>query len=195
MKSFYASQSTTELIVFIFVLLFAVWYLSTQAGRLDRLHHRVHVASSALDTQLARRAGIIVELALSLDIDPVSQAILAQAGHDALTSTHTDWTDRADIENQLTDNASDILNDLAELVTTGEYQLPQATRDQLIELSEAWQSMQMSRRFHADAVRACLVIRQQKLVRWLHLAGHARLPETHDFNDELPVGLATLTSA
>ena len=171
-----------------------MWYISTQAGRLDRLHHRVHMAAAALDAQLSRRSGVVAELAHASDFDPVTQAVLAQAAHDSLTSTLLTWDERADLENQLTETLQVVLNDTAELVAAGDIVVDVALRDQLQELHSAWQAMQLSRRFHADAVRACLTIRHQRLVRWLHLAGHAKLPTTHDFNDELPTGLTALIS-
>lgn len=195
MTNFYASRSTTELIAIITGILFALWYISTQAGRLDRLHHRVHMASAALDAQLARRAGIAAELAFSLELDPVSQAVLSQTAHDALAATTLPWDERANIENQLTETIDDILSDTVELVVAGEVAVNDVNRVHLKELFDAWEALQLSRRFHADAVRACLVIRHQKFVRWLHLAGHARMPKTHDFNDELPKGLTALLSA
>ena len=38
------------------VLALFAWYLSFSASRIDRLHHRVEGARSALDAQLVRRA-------------------------------------------------------------------------------------------------------------------------------------------
>ena len=93
------------------VLLIAVvaWYLSFSAGRLDRLHHRVEGARSALDAQLVRRAEAAVELgafaAEGLDVSlemifPVDRAyaalkdgsvdFVAGSAHSAL-SAFPDW--------------------------------------------------------------------------------------------------------
>lgn len=182
----------TELILAIAFVLFSVWYVSTQAGRLDRLHNRVNMTSASLDAQLTRRAAAVTELAHSSDLDPVSQVVLGQSAYDSLSSTDLPWTQRVDIENQLTDVLADVCNEIADLVDSGDFNLTPTLKALLTDLDQAWQALQLSRRFHAEAVRNCLVIREQKLVRWLHLAGHAELPTTHDFNDEIPVGLTAL---
>ena len=49
--------------------------------------------------------------------------------------------------------------------------------------------VQLSRRFHNDAVRACRQVRRQRLVRWLRLAGHTPWPETVEMDDTPPPGL------
>mgnify|MGYP000973801501 CR=1 FL=1 len=45
----------TEILVVAVVLGAIVVYLSSAAGRLDRLHHRIETAAAALDAQLLRR--------------------------------------------------------------------------------------------------------------------------------------------
>lgn len=62
----------------------AIWYLSHQAGRLDRLHHRIEVANAALDGHLTRRAGIAAEIVSLNFLDPASEAYLMQSAHDVL---------------------------------------------------------------------------------------------------------------
>ena len=54
---------SNQMIFGLLVIAFSVWYLSHQAGRLDRLHHRIDVAELALHGQLVRRGGIVAELA------------------------------------------------------------------------------------------------------------------------------------
>jgi hypothetical protein len=58
------------------------------------------------------------------------------------------------------------------------------------ELVEASKRVELARRFYNDAVRATLALRRHRLVRWLHLAGHAPLPQPVDFDDRRPPGLA-----
>jgi uncharacterized protein len=41
-----------------------------------------------------------------------------------------------------------------------------------------------ARRFHNDAVRDALVVRDRRLVRWLHLAGSAAHPMYFEMDDE-----------
>ncbi|MGA1480885.1 MAG: hypothetical protein ACO38N_07415, partial [Candidatus Nanopelagicales bacterium] len=49
--------------------------------------------------------------------------------------------------------------------------------------------VQLSRRFHNDAVRACRQVRGQRLVRWLRLAGRTPWPTTVEMDDTPPPGL------
>jgi len=55
----------SQSIILIVAIAFAVWYLSHQAGRLDRLHHRIEVTELALHGQLVRRGGIVAASASS----------------------------------------------------------------------------------------------------------------------------------
>jgi hypothetical protein len=68
----------TWVLVAVAVVLVAAWYLSFTASRLDRLHHRVESSRAALDAQLARRAGLAVELALRVG-EPHGAALAAAA--------------------------------------------------------------------------------------------------------------------
>ena len=46
--------------------------------------------------------------------------------------------------------------------------------------------VQLARRFHNDAVKDVQRVRRKTVVRWFRLAGHAELPATIEFDDELP---------
>src|SRR5678815_3445570 len=63
--------------------IFAAWYLTFSATRLDRLHARVEGARSALDAQLVRRASVTLQLAASGRLDPATSLLLADAAHEA----------------------------------------------------------------------------------------------------------------
>jgi YebC/PmpR family DNA-binding regulatory protein len=54
-------------------------YVSWRAGRLDRLHHRVDAARTALDLALVRRSSSAYELASSGLLDPATSLLLADA--------------------------------------------------------------------------------------------------------------------
>ena len=47
----------------------------------------------------------------------------------------------------------------------------------------------MARRFYNDAVIDVRRVRRKTVVRAFRLAGHAELPSTIEFDDELPEGL------
>ena len=49
--------------------------------------------------------------------------------------------------------------------------------------------MQLARRFHNDAVKDVQRVRRKAVVRWFRLAGHAEMPQTIEFDDELPAAV------
>ena len=173
-------------VLILLVVLVFVWYLSHQAGRLDRLHHRIEVSEIALLGQLNRRAGILAELSSGSSVDPALSVVWGEAARDVLTHEMDDTAARIFVENELTQ----VL--LATLEHTEEVEEirsePHAAR-LLDELSHVASRIQLGRRFHAEAVRDCLEIRTQFLVRLFHLAGHAPVPQTIDFDDQIPAGL------
>jgi hypothetical protein len=171
-----------QFVVFVAVL---IWYLSTQAGRLDRLHHRIDVAAAALDTHLARRAGIVAEVASSDVLDVVTAAMLLQSAHDALASGDLDETDRLDAESNLSDVLCAALDNLNELELTDAIQI--ALMD---ELQQMCGRVVMSHTFHTDAVNDCINIRRQWLVKLLFLAGRAPMPKALNFRDDAPAAFA-----
>mgnify|MGYP006272984523 CR=1 FL=1 len=173
-------MSKWELFALIVLVVF-IWKLSHKAGRLDRLHHRIEVAHVALDGHLARRAGIIAELGQA-----VQNQQLVILAHQALTINPTDLDARSIVENQMMSELNQTFSDSA---TVAEW-LTEARIAALVEdLQTDNLRVQLSRRFHAEAVRAALNLRDQRLVRWFHLAGRAARPATLDFDDSLPVTL------
>ncbi len=168
----------------IFAVLGFLWHLSHQAGRLDRLHHRIDVARAALDGHLARRAAIVADLANVAD--PASGLLLREAAIAARSFDPTDVMARIQVENTLTAAIRDTLEDPDDVAALSE---DPVTAELLRELKDSSARLELSRRFHADAVQACRHLRQQRLVRLFHLAGHADAPETMDFDDQLPASL------
>lgn len=150
-----------------------VWYLSQQAGRLDRLHHRIDMSIATLDTNLAKRSGIVLELANSELFDPVTSAVLAQGAHDALDDDELTSPSRLETEN----NMSEILRDAIESmqpIAANEQSLDEIKL--LKDLENISNRVVLTYRFMGEAVDDCLAIRTQYLVRILHLAGLAALP-------------------
>jgi len=149
-------------VVVVTVLLGVAWYLSYSAARLDRLHARVEGALSALDAQLVRRAEATVELANSGALDPASALILAAAASESLEAHNGRVGD-------------DLLE--GQRVAAGAA---------LVRVEAAGLRVQLARRFHNDAVKDVQRVRRKAVVRWFRLAGHAELPATIEFDDELP---------
>ena len=164
-----------------------IWYLSHQAGRLDRLHHRIEVTTAALDGHLGRRAGIVGELANSTMVDPVTSAVLAQAAHDALAVEPHELVERIDLETELTEVLLASLDAPDEIT---EWRTDVATAQILDELAIACGRVHLSHTFHTEAVNDCLNIRNQLLVRIFRLAGYAQLPNILNLDTRIPAILA-----
>ena len=160
------------------MLLALGWYLSYTAVRLDRLHHRVKGTAAALDAQLVRRAEATLEVAYMTGIDRASATLLAASAGVALDHEEP-WSDtRLDAESQLTE----VLR-----VTEAPEGAERLEMAELLErLRGTGERVQLARRFHNEAVQEARDVRGQRLVRFLHLAGNARVPLPIDFDDDWP---------
>jgi hypothetical protein len=187
------------------VLVIAViaWYLSFSAGRLDRLHHRVEGARSALDAQLVRRAEAALELATSGALDPASGLLVAGAAAEALAAGESDEDhtagdhtagdhtrgdhsrDREQAESDLSRALQAALDD--EVLT--DLAAHEVGRRLLDRLDAACRRVQLARRFHNDAVTAAVRVRGKRMVRLVRLAGRASQPQTFEMDDDPPSAL------
>lgn len=141
------------------LLVGGVWAFQT-AHRLDRLHVRYDLSWQALDGILARRA--VVARAVATDAYGTAAAgrrlaILADAAERAPR------TSREAAENELS----------AALAAVNPASLPVAL---VAEMADAEARVLLGRRFHNDAVRDTLALRERPLVRWLRLGGTAAMP-------------------
>jgi hypothetical protein len=188
-------EPLTWAVVVVALLLGVAWYLSYSAARLDRLHTRAEGALSALDAQLVRRAEATLELANSGALDPATALMLAGAASESLEAHN----ERA-LEHDLLDGLSfgereGIESDLTEALQAA--LTPEAVAEvrrhedtlgsvSLERVEAAGVRVQLARRFHNDAVTDVQRVRRKRVVRWFRLAGHAALPRTVEFDDELP---------
>jgi 8-oxo-dGTP pyrophosphatase MutT (NUDIX family) len=141
------------------IVLIGAWAYQT-ANRLDRLHVRYDLSWQALDGALARRA--VVARAVAVDAyggGPQGKrlATLADAAERAPRSA------REGAENELS----------AALALVAPVSLPLAL---VAELADAEARVLLARRFHNDAVRDTLALRERPAVRLLRLGGTAALP-------------------
>jgi 8-oxo-dGTP pyrophosphatase MutT (NUDIX family) len=136
------------------LLVFAAWGYQT-ANRLDRLHVRYDLSWQALDGALARRAVVARAVAASCAADQL--AALADAAERAPRQA------REACENQLS----------AALAMVDPESVPAGL---IGELADAEARVLLARRFHNDAVRDTLALRERRLVRLLRLGGTAPLP-------------------
>jgi 8-oxo-dGTP pyrophosphatase MutT (NUDIX family) len=141
------------------ILLVAAWAYQT-ANRLDRLHVRYDLSWQALDGALARRA--VVARAVAVDAygaGPDGKRLAALAD----TAERAPRAARESAENELS----------AALALVDPASLPVAL---VAELADAEARVLLARRFHNDAVRDTLALRERPAVRMLRLGGHAPLP-------------------
>lgn len=147
------------ILLVVVLLLMGMWAFQT-ANRLDRLHVRYDLSWQALDSALARRA--VVARAVAVDAYAGSPqgkrlAALADAAERAPRSA------RETAENDLS----------AALAAVDPSSLPVAL---VAELADAEARVLLARRFHNDAVRDTLALRERPAVRTLRLGGTAALP-------------------
>lgn len=162
------------------VLLALALWLSWTAHRLDRIHHRLQVARSSLDTQLLHRSGTALELATSGALDPARSLVLVDAAHQA-RAAEPDDVEAA--ESDLSEALRAVFSDASEIRDL------RSTTDAgplLEELAADCRKVELARRFHNDLVTSARALRSRRRVRWLRLAGHAEPPTTVDLDDEPP---------
>ncbi|BBY48039.1 exopolyphosphatase [Mycolicibacterium arabiense] len=146
-------------LVLIVLAIGGVWAYQT-ANRLDRLHVRYDLSWQALDGALARRA--VVARAVATDAygsSPPGQRLTALAD----IAERAPRSSREDAENDLS----------AELALVDATSVPLPL---VAELADAEARVLLARRFHNDAVRDTLALRERPLVRFLHLGGTAAMP-------------------
>ncbi|MEO6998544.1 MAG: hypothetical protein ABI112_10715 [Terracoccus sp.] len=180
-------QFLTWVFAALFVIVVVGWYLSYTAARLDRLHVRLSGTLAALDARLVRRAEAALELANSGLLDGATSLILAGAAVDSLESPDEYGEAREIAENHLTE-ALDVslsqhtVDNLRAQGTVGD--------EQLARIVSACTRVQLARRFHNDAVTDVRRVRRKWAIRLFRLAGHTPLPETIEFDDEMPEHLS-----
>lgn len=148
------------LIVLVAVLAAGVAWAYQTANRLNRLHVRCELSWQALDAALARRA--VVARAIAVETAGEETAgkrltMLADAAERAARPA------RETAENQLS----------AALALVDPAMLPTAL---VAELADAEARVLLARRFHNDAVRDTVALRERPLVRLLRLGGTAAPP-------------------
>lgn len=211
-------MSWSETLVLVVGLLALLgWWLWVTASRLDRLHRKVGAARAVVDTQLIRRATVTAELATSALLDPVSSVLVGEAAWAALAAGGSDaettpglpnelWallaadprgpvtqsslaeqiSERGRIESELSATLREVLDDDAEVAVL---RAEPGGDEILADLGSAWYRVQISRRFHNEAVAQTRRMRRGIAVRLFRLAGHAPEPRTLELDDEWPDAL------
>ena len=149
------------------LLLVGAWAYQT-AHRLDRLHVRYDLSWQALDGALARRAVVARTVAVdAYGAGPEGKRLAGLAD----TAEQAPRVAREAAENELS----------AALALVDPASLPVAL---VAELADAEARVLLARRFHNDAVRDTLALRERPAVRWLRLGGTAALPSYFEIAEQ-----------
>jgi hypothetical protein len=159
----------------IIFVLFAIWYLTFLARRLDRLHHRVDNSWANLDVLLQKRAAVALEIAHSDIADPASSLLLTGAAYQARDAS---IQYRSNAESGLSGALGLLLEDSRHLETAADSQL-------LTELSALTDKIRVAIAIHTDAVSRSQMLRRKFVVRTFRLAGNAPLPVTYEFEADV----------
>ena len=136
------------------------WAYQT-ANRLDRLHVRYDLSWQALDGALGRRAVV----ARAVAVDAYGSGAGRQAAGRAGRRRRTGAADRRARPPR------------TNCRPRSRWSIPASLPVALVaELADAEARVLLARRFHNDAVRDTLALRERPLVRWLRLGGTAALP-------------------
>lgn len=189
------------------LLMLLLWFVWTTASRLDRQHRKVAASRMALDAQLVRRAGVAVDLSRSGLLDPASALLVADSAYAALDAEPQIHSaehamamagfgrERETEESSLSATLREVLDapasgPEADGCTVGqEIATDRGGAELLASLHAAWYRAQIARRFHNEAVAQARYARRFWYVRALHLAGHAPMPQSVEFDDALPSSL------
>jgi hypothetical protein len=157
------------------LLVIVVWFAvlaSVRIRRLDRLHVRTDAARAGLESALERRAGAALAVAAVVAGTPAGRE-RAEALRSAVTGVRAARLTDPDRE-----GAENVLG--RALAGVNRSALPAAVLEELV---DAEQLVVLARRVHNDAVRDTRGLRSRCLVRWLHLAGTAPMPEYFEIAD------------
>jgi hypothetical protein len=174
------------LLLLLAVLTCCAGWLSWTANRLDRMHHRIDVARETLASQLLRRSGVALELAVTEALDPACRLVLVDAAHRARNAGPDEL-----------EAAESVLSQALRAVFAGPDDVSALTEQPAVaplvdELSSRCAKVELARRFHNDVVVSARALRSTRRVRWLHLAGHAPDLHTVDLDDVPPAALLSV---
>jgi hypothetical protein len=145
--------------------------------RLDRLHVRTDAARAGLESALQRRAAAALAVAVAVETGAVEDGAgrAARAARLRIAVAAARAARLGDADREVAENTlGRALADLDRSV------LPPTLLDELV---DAEQLLVLARRVHNDAVRDTRMLRSRRMVRWLRLAGSARMPEYFEIAD------------
>jgi hypothetical protein len=154
------------------VLVWLTALVASRVRRLDRLHVRTDAARAGLEAACERRAIAALAVAQVLAGVPAERdrAEGLRAAVAAARAARVSGGDREGAENVLGRGLAAVPRAL----------LPDSVLEELV---DAEQLLILARRVHNDAVRDTRELRSRRLVRWLHLAGTAPMPDYFEIAD------------
>lgn len=169
-------HGATLAIILVVIVVLAAWWLILRARRVDSLHRQVMQAKVTVNRHLkARRATLLDAESLIRAIDTqaandlrklINTAEPEEFGHTSSTeSAITRWLRDVFFPRFATANAE--LRQVAHKLETNAFEL------------------QAARRFYNQQVAQTQRLRMKPDVLIFHLAGHAEMPETYDFDDQI----------
>ncbi len=159
-----------------------VW-LSSTAGRLDRMHIRLATAQASLDRQLVDRAAAAAAVAHSGVLDPAASVLLLAAAESARQAPPGE---RETAESALSVDLRAVLGDPEAVQHAWQFA---SHRPLLVELAASCDRVRLARRFHDDLVARTQAMRRRRVVRLARLAGRAVWPVLVGLDDEPPQAL------
>jgi hypothetical protein len=159
----------------VLVLVAVATLVASRVRRLDRLHVRTDAARAGLEAACERRVSAALAVAQVLAGVPAERdrAEALRAAVAGARAAHAGGGDREAAENLLGRRLAAVPRPL----------LPDPV---LADLVDAEQLLILARRVYNDAVRDTRELRSRRLVRWLHLAGTAPMPEYFEIADPEP---------
>ena len=154
-------------IVVVAVTMYATW----AADRLDRLHARLDASGAALDDQLRVRLEAAIDFG-AMPVVPLPEAQSVFAAAESVVAVTS-----LDARREVVESA------LSRALRSAVAGLDPADRSAAMDIVDAVTRVSIARRFHNDAVRDVLVVRRRRVVRLLHLAGHAPQPAYFEMDD------------
>jgi hypothetical protein len=169
-----------ELLSVVLVVALVVAWLWWTASRLDRMHHRIDLSRASLDTALARRSAVVLELGASGWLDPARGLLLLDSAH-AAREAPPEVQLRA--ESELSQTLRAVFADHDEVRRGRQHP---GIAELLDALARDAHQVRTARRIHDDLVTSSQRLRRTRRVRLLRLAGRAPLPTVVELDDEPP---------
>lgn len=166
------------------VVVLLLLYLSSTAGRLDRMHRRVELSHENLVYVLAMRHRSARAVAALPQLPPAAAGRIRECVALAVKAEQQGGVAQSVAESQLTAVLVAEFDDpeLVDVLVKG------ADGKAVLSLADACRRVQIGHRFYNNAVSTTRSQRVRMVVRLFRLQGSAAMPQTMEFDDSIPAG-------